>query len=450
MKGGRVVNNTPTTIKRARDVLGKPMSTAFISLIGKGIIVGIITGLIVGIFRWIIDFTMKLLMVGYPIMAKHPHLLVPYVLLTLLIAFLLSRILKSHLTDLVGSGVPQIEAILLNEHQMKAWSILWRKFIGGLLAICPGLFLGREGPCIQMGACVGQLLGEKFSISANEKRFLLDCGVAAGLSAAFSAPLAGVIFLMEEITFNFQPQGCITALAAAIAADFITILFFGVRPCLYLPVHTNLPKESYGWLLVLGVIIGLLAFCYQYTLLNLRWWYSKIKLPDIYHSVVPLLLVIPIGLWNAKILGGSHVFIAYIAGFDKSSHITSLLSLLIAFFLVRFVFSMISYGASVPGGIFMPILVLGSLIGAIAGVIMIHQNVIPAACYLNLVVISMAAYFGAIEEAPFTAITLLTEMVGSVDQILPMTILTFIAYITSNLLGGQPIYAALRQEMFEK
>ena len=98
---------------------------------------------------------------------------------------------------------------------------------------------------------------------------------------------------------------------------------------------------------------------------------------------------------------------------------------------------------------FMPILVLGSLIGAIAGVIMIHQNVIPAACYLNLVVISMAAYFGAIEEAPFTAITLLTEMVGSVDQILPMTILTFIAYITSNLLGGQPIYASLRKEMFK-
>ncbi len=111
---------------------------------------------------------------------------------------------------------------------------------------------------------------------------------------------------------------------------------------------------------------------------------------------------------------------------------------------------MISYGASVPGGIFMPILVLGALIGAIAGVVMIHQNIIPAQCYLNFVVISMAAYFGAIEEAPFTAITLLTEMVGSVDQILPMTILTFIAYITSNLLGGQPIYASLRKEMFPK
>ena len=81
---------------------------------------------------------------------------------------------------------------------------------------------------------------------------------------------------------------------------------------------------------------------------------------------------------------------------------------------------------------------------------MIHQGAVPTSCYLNLVVISMAAYFGAIEEAPFTAITLLTEMVGSVDQVLPMTILTFITYITSNLLGGQPIYVALRREIFAR
>lgn len=301
-----------------------------------------------------------------------------------------------------------------------------------------------------MGACVGQLLGEHFTISEKEKRFLLECGVAAGLAAAFSAPLAGVIFLMEEITFSFQPQGCITALAAAISADFITILFFGVRPCLYLPVHMNLPKESYLWLVVLGIIIGLLAYGYQYTLLNLRWWYSKIRIPAIYHCLISLFLVVPIGLWNAKIPGGSHVFIAYIASLDKSNHLTSLLGFLVVFFLVRFIFSMISYGAAVPGGIFMPILVLGALIGAIAGVVMIHQGAVPTSCYLNLVVISMAAYFGAIEEAPFTAITLLTEMVGSVDQVLPMTILTFITYITSNLLGGQPIYAALRREIFAR
>lgn len=438
-----------SSIKRARDILNRPFSLAFISLIGKGIIIGLLTGLLVSIFRWIIDHTMKLLTIVYPYMAAHPIYILPYLLGTLVIVWVLSRILKSSLTDLVGSGVPQIEAILLNEHQMNAKTILWKKFVGGLLAICPGLFLGREGPCIQMGACIGQIYGQHSS-NKTEQRFLVECGVAAGLAAAFSAPLAGVIFLIEEITFDFHPKACITALAATISADLVTIMFFGVKPCLYLPLHTNLPWRTYIWLPLLGIIIGILSFGYQWTLLNLRWWYSKLRFPSIYHSVVPLVLVIPIGLWNAHILGGSHDFITYVTNMSINRPWLSMLTTLGIFLIVRFVFSMVSYGASVPGGIFMPILVIGALIGGMAATIMIHQALIPTSCYLNIIVISMAAYFGAIEEAPFTAITLLTEMVGSVDQIFPIAILTFVAYVTSSLLGGKPIYAALREEMFKK
>lgn len=438
-----------SSIKRARDILNRPFSLAFINLIGKGIIIGLLTGLLVSIFRWIIDHTMQLLTIIYPYMAAHPLYILPYLLGTLVIVWVLSRILKSSLTDLVGSGVPQIEAILLNEHHMDAKTILWKKFVGGLLAICPGLFLGREGPCIQMGACIGQIYGQHSS-NQIERRFLVECGVAAGLAAAFSAPLAGVIFLIEEITFDFHPKACITALAATISADLVTILFFGVKPCLYLPLHVNLPWRTYIWLPLLGIIIGILSFGYQWTLLNLRWWYSKLKFPNIYHSIIPLVLVIPIGLWNAHILGGSHDFITYVTNMSINRPWGSMLTILGIFLVVRFVFSMVSYGASVPGGIFMPILVIGALIGGMAATIMIHQAVIPASCYLNIIVISMAAYFGAIEEAPFTAITLLTEMVGSVDQIFPIAILTFVAYVTSSLLGGKPIYAALREEMFNK
>lgn len=96
---------------------------------------------------------------------------------------------------------------------------------------------------------------------------------------------------------------------------------------------------------------------------------------------------------------------------------------------------MISYGAAVPGGIFMPILVLGAILGGFAGCLMIRFGLIPAKAYINLVVIGMAAYFGAIEMAPFTAICLLTEMVGTIQQILPMLLVTFIAYTVNDLLG---------------
>lgn len=386
-------------------------------------------------------------------MRQKPIYLIPYIIATLSIVLILGKIIKPVLSNITGSGVPQVEAVMLNENKMNWWSILWRKFVGGLLAICPGLFLGREGPCIQMGAMVGQAFGENlFHADPDDLKRLQGCGIAAGLSAAFSAPLAGVFFLVEEITFNFTPKEVLTALAAAMSFDLMTLCFFGTQPCLYLPLDKSLPLTSYWFVAIIGVVLGLLAYLYQYCLLSLKPVYAKItKIPAIYHSVIPLLLVIPIGLWNANLLGGSHDFISSLFDptFMKSiqTGALSLILLPLVWFAVRFIFSMISYGASVPGGIFMPILVLGALLGVVFAVLMIHFNIAPKRCYGIIIVTSMCAYFGTIEKAPFTALTLLTEMVGSVEQIFPMLITTFIAYFVLDLLGGKPIYAALRIQM---
>ena len=440
-------------IKTAKQVLAKPFTSNFFFIFLQGIMIGMITGLIVGTFRWIIDHTMKFLFFIYPLMRQKPIYLIPYVIATLLIVFILGQVIKPVLNNITGSGVPQVEAVMLNENKMNWWSILWRKYVGGLLAICPGLFLGREGPCIQMGAMVGQAFGENlFHADPDDLKRLQGCGIAAGLSAAFSAPLAGVFFLVEEITFNFTPKEVLTALAAAMSSDLMTLFFFGTQPCLYLPLEKSLPLTSYWFVTIMGVALGLLAHLYQYCLLSLKPVYSKLtKIPKIYHSIIPLLLVIPIGLWNATLLGGSHDFISSLFEpiFMKNiqTGTLSLLLLPLTWLIVRFIFSMISYGVSVPGGIFMPILVLGALLGVIFAVIMIHFNIAPKRCYGIIIVTSMCAYFGAIEKAPFTALTLLTEMVGSVEQIFPMLITTFIAYFVLDLLGGKPIYAALRIQM---
>lgn len=134
----------------------------------QAISVGLTTGVIVSAFRWIIDQTMKLLYQIYPQMAAQRVLIVPYILLMFIIAITLGKITAPYLEQVIGSGVPQIEAVFLNENKMPWWSILWRKFIGGLLAICPRLMLGREGPCIEMGAMVGQGLAEKVFKSNKE------------------------------------------------------------------------------------------------------------------------------------------------------------------------------------------------------------------------------------------------------------------------------------------
>lgn len=439
---------------RSRDLLRRPFSQPFLKHVGAGIVVGFLTGLVVGAFRWIIDQTLEFLAYIYPQMASHPLLILPYVFVMVIIALLLGRLLKGRTLDLVGSGVPQIEAILLGKHEMKWWSVLWRKFVGGLLAICPGLFLGREGPCIQMGACIGQGLSEKiFHLNKEERHLLLQCGAAAGLAAAFSAPLAGTVFLLEEVTHNFRNRVWVPALAACIAADFATFFYFGTKPCLYLPIKTDLPFSAYPWLLVVGVVIGAGAYGFQYGILNLRWWYGKLTLiPRRFHSIIPLLLVIPVGLWNVNLLGGSHKVIQFLTTMPANNSWATCLGLLVVFLVIRFVGTMVSYGATVPGGIFMPIFVLGGIWGAIAGIIMVHAGIIPASCYLNMIVLGMTSYIAATEGTPFTSILLATEMVGSIEQILPMALLTFVAYYTSMALGSQPlIYDALRKEMvFEK
>lgn len=94
----------------------------------------------------------------------------------------------------------------------------------------------------------------------------------------------------------------------------------------------------------------------------------------------------------------------------------------------------------------MPILVLGAILGALLATLLMHLHLLAAGNYINLVVIGMAAYFGAIEKAPFTAICLLTEMVGTMEQILPMLIVTFISYTVNDLLGGRPIYAPFEKK----
>lgn len=440
-------------IKTAKQILRKPFSSDMSYHLYRAILVGIITGLIVSVFRWVIDHTMQILNFIYPKMAAQPMWLVPYVILMIVICLVLGHITKPYLNQLVGSGVPQIEAVFLGENKMPWWSILWCKFVGGLLAICPGLMLGREGPCIEMGAMVGQGLAESiFESDKDQIKELQECGVAAGLAAAFSAPIAGAMFLVEEISFSFKPKKVVSILAASFSADFMTILFFGNKPCLYLPVRGYFPINAYWTLPIIGIVLGLLAYGYQYTLLSLKPIFSKLKkIPAYYHSIIPLISIIPVGLWNSHLLGGSHVLITDLSNHKLDTQLLlgpwSLVIIPIILFVIRFVFSMLSYGSSVPGGIFMPILVLGAILGMICANVMIKLGIIPSMCFVHILVISMAAYFGAIEKAPFTAIMLLTEMVGTVQQVLPLIIVTFISYYVLDLLGGKPIYEALRLQM---
>ncbi|WP_396022423.1 ClC family H(+)/Cl(-) exchange transporter [Bombilactobacillus folatiphilus] len=407
-------------------------------LIFQGFLVGIVTGIVVSLFRLCIEKLLGLVQISY----IHGHvktfclMLVVNLVLTIFVGWLIKS--EPHIA---GSGIPEVEGQLQGKFTFHWWPILWKKFIAGVLSIGSGLFLGREGPSIQLGAAVGQGIASSFKQHGSKNRALIAAGATGGLAAAFNAPIAGTMFVLEEIYHNFSPLIWLTSLSSAIGANFVSLKIFGEVPILHMVYNHPLPVNLYGHLLLLGSILGLLGFVYQRVLLMMPKLYQLTKLPRAFQGVIPFVLVIGIGFWQPKLLGGGNNLVLALG--EHHFVLTSLLIILV----VRFLFSMISYGSGLPGGIFLPILSLGAVIGAIYAGIMIRLGWLPRIYLTNLIIFSMAGYFAGISKAPFTAILLVTEMVGNLTNLMAMAILTLVAYLVVDWLGGAPIYESLLQRM---
>ena len=146
----------------AKEILAKPFTSTILRILGQGIFIGLSIGFMVSIFRLLLDQSTRLLYVFYPYLTSHPIWILPFILFTLLLCFVIGQITKPQINNLAGSGIPQLQAMLLGENPMPWFTILWRKFIGTLLALAPGLFLGREGPCIEMGTMVATGYAKEF------------------------------------------------------------------------------------------------------------------------------------------------------------------------------------------------------------------------------------------------------------------------------------------------
>ncbi|MGR3741235.1 chloride channel protein [Companilactobacillus sp. DQM5] len=419
----------------------KLLNNTNILFILKGALIGTMTGIVVSLFRLAIQ-KMLFIIISFFSLAHSNHIyLFILIFIFLIIGVIASLLIKSD-QNIKGSGIPEIEGQLMGELNVSWFSVLWKKFIAGILSIGSGLFLGREGPSIQLGGVIGQGTSEIINSNPSEKRILIASGAAAGLSAAFNAPIAGTLFILEEVYHNFSPLVWISALSSSLFSDFISSNFFGLTPVLNIHYTKSFPLNYYWILIILGIILGLLGFIYQKSTLIMPNIYEKLfaNIPNYFYGFIPLLILVPIGYYAPKFLGGGNSLILDLS----QQHIT--LFLIIFIFLLRFSFSIISYGSGLPGGIFLPILTLGALIGGILGLILNQFHLLPTEYISNLLIFSMAGYFSGIGKAPFSAIILITEMVGNLSHLLPLAVVSLVAYITVDVLGGAPIYESLLQK----
>lgn len=344
-----------------------------------------------------------------------------------------------------GSGIPQIEGILKGHFlKRRSWfSTLVCKFIGGTLGIVGGLSLGREGPSIQLGANVGEAIGNKLGKGRLEKKILIAGGASAGLAAAFNAPLAGVMFALEEIFKYFTPVILLSMMSAAVASDFISKQIFGMQPIFDLPVIESIPLSGYGYLILLGILLGVFGAIYNLVLLRAKDLYKRLSFPTWVKIWIPFLLAILLGITMPQVLGGGHALFE-----EMNDHLV--LTTMIMLLLVKFLFSVICFGSGIPGGIFFPLIVLGAGIGAVyAKGIILFFGVDPV-LFENFIILAMAGYFTAIVRAPLTGIILVTEMTNSLTHLLSLTVVSVVAYVVADLLKSPPIYEALLDGMLEK
>ena len=421
-------------------------SSTILAQVGRGIIVGLVVGIIVGSFRFLIEKGFHFVQGFYQDQENLIRNLLIIFLLYLFICWLSAKLTRSE-KDIKGSGIPQVEAELKGLMSLNWWSVLWKKYILGILAIASGLMLGREGPSIQLGAVGGKGISKWLKASPVEERSLIASGAAAGLAAAFNAPIAALLFVVEEVYHHFSRFFWVSTLAASLVANFVSLLIFGLTPVLDMP--DNIPQMSldqYWIYLVMGIILGVSGYLYEKAVLNVSlvydWIGKHLHLDRAYYPLLAFILIIPIGLYLPQILGGGNQLILSLT--EQSFTFQALL----AYFIIRFIWSMISYGSGLPGGIFLPILALGSLLGALIGTICLHFGLISQEQFPIFIILGMSGYFGAISKAPLTAMILVTEMVGDIRNLMPLGLVTLVAYIIMDLLKGAPVYEAMLEKMF--
>ncbi|WP_101617294.1 ClC family H(+)/Cl(-) exchange transporter [Bifidobacterium margollesii] len=450
-----------------------------------GVLIGLVSGVLVVAYRLGIEYGVEFARWMYGQIRQTPWLIAPWAMAAVAAGVLIAWMIRKE-PMASGSGIPQTEGVVLFGLRMRWQTILPVRFIGGLLAGAFGLSMGREGPSIQIGASGAQFVAHRLRRGRREdmqEHYLVTAGAAAGLSAAFSAPLSGMMFALEGVHRSFSPAILMGATAASLTADFVSKYCFGLTPVLDFGSLPQLPIGQYVWVLPLGVVAGLVGVVMNRALLGFQTLFGR--LPAMIRPVVALGLALPVGLMLPQVLGGGANLIALAehvgggmgdgdvltaggsgaasgadvaaglqsaaAGFDSVRDAAEVgLGMMALLFVVKVLFTATSFGAGTPGGIFMPILSVGALGGGICGLAAHQIAGLPAQSIPLFAVCGMAGTLSASVKTPITSILLTVEMSGTVTHMLPVALAAFIGLLVSDVLHTKPIYGALLERYMEQ
>lgn len=415
------------------------------SLFGLAIVVGLVAGTIAVAFQQSLAALAALREAAVEHAGPGGAGLVLAVLVSGLAVASGAEVVRRFAPDAEGSGIPQVEALLHRGGDMPWARLLWVKFVGGLLAIGGGLTLGREGPTVQMGAAAGRAFGGPPGPPGARGHTLIAAGAGAGLAAAFNAPLAGTVFVLEEMRVLRTPRHALAALLAAVTADQVCRALVGRAPQLALGRIETPSLSTIPLFLALGAAAGLIGAVFNRWLLGSLAFFDRLRRSGGRNAVSLALAagaaVGLVGFFAPWLLGPGEGLV------ERALHAPPAAADAAATFGARFALTLVSYATGVAGGLFAPVLVLGSELGVLAGRAGELLLARPSAELPAFAVVGMGALFAASVRAPATGVLIIVEMTGALPLTLPLVYAAVVADLTARALGARPIYESLLDRM---
>ena len=400
------------------------------------VLIGIAAGLSVVCFRLCIDF-LRLKLLGSGLQPSIPRVFLAPMLTGLVIAFLVIRFFPRAR----GSGVNQTKAALyIYDGYIPILTVIG-KFITSALAIGSGQSLGPEDPALQIGAGLASALGRRLKLSREKLRLIAPVGAAAGLAAAFNAPITAVLFVIEEVIGRWTAGILGAVVLSAISSAVVERWFLGDEPLFRVPAyHLEHPGEL-GAYASLGVIGGFASLAFVKYIGYLRPRLRQLPpWTQYFQPAVAGLLIGFIGIKFPQVMGAGYSYM------DQAMHEQYTWQILAILGALKIVATGFSFTSGTPGGLFAPTLFMGAMIGGAVGMAerqIVPHLAIPVGAYA---LVGMGTLFAGILRAPMTSVFMIMEVSGNYSIIVPVIISNAIAYFISRTFEPTPIFDLLSRQ----
>lgn len=405
-------------------------------IILQAVLVGLISGVLVVLFKISIDFTFSSINAYCNTLSTGiKNLIFPLITTT---GGLISGLLVFKIApETKGSGIPYVKMTMARMGNLTRIRSIFVKFFAGVAGIGSGLSLGREGPSVQLGAGAGALVGKIFKMKGTDKDKLIAAGAGSAIGATFNAPIAGTIFVLEELVQKFSPSLLFPVLVATVTAASFARHYLGVNPSFNIPYITGgeLSLDLVIVCVILGLTAGVLGVAFSKVIFKSNEIFEKIKISNWAKPAMAGLIVGIVGLFIPYILGSGNFSVDLLL--ENKFTVTSV----IIIFLAKFFITPLCFGSGAAGGIFLPMLMLGAFLGHFTGTIFNNcgLDVNP----IIIAMIGMGAFLSAVARTPITAVVMVFEMTGGYHHILPIMLSAAIADLIAEKMNHRPIYASL-------